>query len=186
MKISGILAIAEENGVIGNSTNELGLPWGRIEEDLKYFQKHTDGHIVVMSRKTFYSFGGRPLRNRLNIILSRNSSETGPLKELASNPGFEDVIILDDLELIRDINPDLLNKYGNEIWIIGGAEIFRKAFELDLIDNLYVTYIKGEYQGNVSLEEVKRGSELLQNLYKRIFDEAGKDERLRFEIFKRK
>ena len=66
MKITLIAAVAE-NRVIGRNG---GLPW-RLPEDLRRFKKRTEGHIVIMGRRTFESLA-RPLPNRPAIVVSRN------------------------------------------------------------------------------------------------------------------
>ena len=66
MDISIIVAVAE-NGVIGKDNQ---LLW-RLSEDLKLFKKRTTNHAIIMGRKTYDSIG-KPLPNRLNIVISRS------------------------------------------------------------------------------------------------------------------
>ncbi|MFM7123220.1 MAG: dihydrofolate reductase, partial [Fluviibacter sp.] len=71
-QLSIIVAIAR-NGIIG-CTNEEGrgaLPW-HLPEDLKHFKETTNGHPIIMGRKTWESLG-RPLPNRRNIVISRQT-----------------------------------------------------------------------------------------------------------------
>jgi dihydrofolate reductase len=49
------------------------LPW-KLPADMKWFRRHTLGKPVVMGRKTFESFGGRPLPERLNIVVTRDEN----------------------------------------------------------------------------------------------------------------
>jgi dihydrofolate reductase len=67
LKISMIAAVSE-NGVIGKDNT---IPW-RMPADMKFFKNTTLGHPVVMGRKTFESFGRRPLLGRMNIVLAKN------------------------------------------------------------------------------------------------------------------
>ena len=65
-----IVALNEKNGIGRN--NE--IPW-KCPEDLCFFKQTTENNIVVMGRKTLDSLSQRPLKNRINIVLSRNKME---------------------------------------------------------------------------------------------------------------
>lgn len=122
-----IVAIALKNRVIGNQGK---LPWN-IPEDLKRFKALTSGHPIIMGRKTYESIG-RPLPNRTNIIITRDSSY--------SAPGVQIAMSLDEALTIAE-------KYDqNEIFIIGGGEIFRLA--MGIADRLYLTTIHGDIHGD--------------------------------------
>ena len=62
-----LIVAMSKNGVIGNNNK---LPW-YIPEDLVNFSELTKGHIIIMGRKTFESLPNGPLKNRLNVVLSR-------------------------------------------------------------------------------------------------------------------
>ena len=116
---------------IGNN-NEIGknnkLLW-HIPEDLKKFKEITQGKTVVMGRNTFESIG-KPLPNRHNIVLSKNS-------KLFSNNCNEKLEIYDDFSKI-------VKKYRNsdeEVFIIGGAQIYKKALESGIVEKLYISHI---------------------------------------------
>ena len=117
--IIGIVAIAK-NFAIGKDGK---LPW-HYSADLKFFKQTTTGNAIVMGRKTFESIG-KPLPNRLNIVLSRSSNiETCP--NLISLKNIEEVIAL--------------NQYlKGDLFIIGGAEIY-KSFA-DTVEKWMVTEI---------------------------------------------
>lgn len=106
-----------------------GLPW-HLPEDLKWFKKITMGHPIVMGRKTAESIG-RPLPGRENIIVSRSLIETPEGFTLAGDPD----------EIHTEIEP----------FVIGGAEIFESM--KPKIDELFLTYIFAEYEGDTFLEE---------------------------------
>ena len=78
MKISLIAAFAEE-GVIGKDGK---IPW-TLKEDLKHFRNKTEGCSVVMGRKTYESIG-RPLPNRLNIVMTKNPKKLEGVKEVSN------------------------------------------------------------------------------------------------------
>ena len=116
---------------IGNN-NEIGknnkLLW-HIPEDLKKFKEITQGKTVVMGRNTFESIR-KPLPNRHNIVLSKNS-------KLFSNNCNEKLEICDDFSKI-------VENYKNsdeEVFIIGGAQIYKKALELGIVEKLYISHI---------------------------------------------
>lgn len=139
MKISLIAAISD-NYVIGN--NELvegkwvySMPWPRISEDMKHFAELTkEGGTVIMGRKTWDSLPSfvRPLKERQNIIMTRDSNFQEDGIYVAHN-------IEEALEMSKSDNP----------YITGGREIYQLALERDLVDEMRITWIHGNYSGNV-------------------------------------
>jgi dihydrofolate reductase len=120
MTISAIVAVDKHNA-IGRDNN---LPW-HLPEDLKFFKRTTMGKPVVMGRKTYESLG-KPLPNRLNIVLSRQEHVTLP----------EHVLHYQDIDTaIRYLK----EKGHEEIFIIGGGKIFTET--LPIIDQLYITEV---------------------------------------------
>lgn len=97
-----------------------------ISDDLKRFKSLTMGHPIIMGRKTFESFPKGALPGRRNIVVTRNKDYAAPGIEAA--PSLEDAIAL--------CAPD------EEIFIIGGGEIYRQA--LPLADRLELTLIDAE------------------------------------------
>ena len=133
-KISIIVA-ASNNMVIGKNND---LPW-LLPSDLKNFKKVTEGHFVIMGRKCWESIPEkfRPLPNRQNIVISRD-------------PEYNAVgaSVINDLEtIIRVFKND--GEYG-EVFIIGGAEIYKRVFEH--ADKLYFTHVLADVEGDVFLE----------------------------------
>ena len=135
MKLSLIAAMAR-NRVIGLKNQ---LPW-RISEDLKYFRRVTSGHPIIMGRKTFESIG-KPLPGRLNIVISRN-------RELLIS-GAAVVNTLSEAILLANTEPT--ENFAGEIFVIGGAEIYRLA--LPRADRLYITEIDHVYPGDAYFPE---------------------------------
>lgn len=121
MSIIGIVAV-DRNGAIGQSG---AIPW-HYSADLKFFKEQTIGHACVMGRRTWDSLK-RPLRERLNIVLSR-SAEVGATEA-------ENVIKLPDKRSALALTPYL----SCDLYIIGGAEIYR-AFQSE-IEHWIVTEI---------------------------------------------
>jgi len=130
MEISIIVAIAE-NGVIGGG-NE--LLW-HIPDDLKRFKRITSGHSVIMGRKTFESIG-KPLPNRRNIVITRNSE-----------------FRVDGIEVANSLRTALeMTKSEDEVFIIGGGEIYRQA--LPLANKLYITRVHDKYEGDTFFPDI--------------------------------
>ncbi len=127
--ISIIVAIAQ-NGVIGND-NE--LLW-HISEDMRYFRAITSGHTVVMGRKTYESIG-RALPKRRNIVLSRQDIT------------IEGCEVLSSLEAAVAATQD-----EDEVFIIGGGEIYKQA--LPLAQRLYITHIEADFEGDTRFAEL--------------------------------
>ena len=126
-QISLIAAVAQ-NGVIGIKNK---LPW-HLAEDLKRFKKLTNGHTIIMGRNTYESIG-KPLSNRLNIVIS---STTPPQSS--------------DTLVFSKSPQDALNfakqKEQSEIFIIGGEKVYR--WFIDTADTLYLTKINHDFDGD--------------------------------------
>ncbi len=115
--ISLIAAVATD-GAIGKDNT---MPW-HISDDLKYFKRVTYGKSVIMGRKTWESLGSKPLPGRDNIIISRTlSAQTLPTSRVHYVRSLESA-----LDLARTI---ALETGQNEIFVIGGGNIYRQAME---------------------------------------------------------
>ncbi len=131
MKITLIAAVAE-NRVIGRDG---GLPW-RLPEDLRRFKRRTQGHVVIMGRRTFESLAA-PLPNRPAIVVSRSRDLDTGEATLANS--------LDEaLDIARDRGED-------EVFILGGSEIY--AMALPLADRLELTVVHAEIEGDTYFPE---------------------------------
>ncbi len=123
MKPYKAIAAMSLNRVIGCGNK---IPW-HIPEDFKWVKENTLGHVIVMGRKTFESIG-RPLPNRENIVLSQQTLKI---------PGVTIIHSFNELEGIES---------EKEIWILGGAEIYRQT--LPHCSDLYLSVIKREVEGD--------------------------------------
>ncbi|MBX7205257.1 MAG: dihydrofolate reductase [Bacteroidia bacterium] len=119
MLISLIVACDEQNGIGKNNQLLCHLP-----ADLKYFKEVTTGHHLVMGRKT-YEAVGKPLPNRVNIVISRN-----PLLDI---PGC--VVKCDLMEAIEYAEAHR----ETELFIAGGGNIYEQTIEF--ADRIYLTRI---------------------------------------------
>lgn len=131
-----IIVAFDDNGLIGDGSK---LPWN-IPEDLKKFKELTLNKVVIMGRKTYESIG-RPLPERVNIILTRKS-------DYAVKGAFVCNNIKDAIEKASE--------YKKEIFIIGGAAIYKQALEIS--EKLYVSHIYGEYEGDTYFPEIDWGN----------------------------
>lgn len=139
MKISHIVCVAEDN-VIGNQGK---MPW-HLSADLKAFKAKTMGHIILMGRKTFESLG-RPLPGRLNIIISRNPLFSVP----------EGTRCFKSIEEALEYCQTLKSQYPDEIFVIGGAEIYRQT--LPRTERIYLTQIHKKYRGDAYYPKIDLG-----------------------------
>lgn len=130
--ISIIAAVGKNTRAIGKKN---GLIW-KIEGDLPRFKKLTTGHPIIMGRNTFLSIG-RPLPDRLNIVLTFNQDEKIPGCVMAHS--------LDDA--IEIAKKDVEQSGKKEIFIIGGGEIFKAS--MPLVDKLYLTIVESDEPGDI-------------------------------------
>ena len=103
-KLSAIVAVCDDWGI--------GLDGGMVvenREDMRHFVACTTGHPVIMGRRTLESFpGGRPLKNRRNVVLSRDSSFS-----------------TEGVEVVRSVEDALAAVAGEqEAWVIGGGQVY--------------------------------------------------------------
>lgn len=111
-----IVAVSREFAIGKNNDLLFNLP-----SDLKYFKEKTMGKVVVMGERTYHSLPCRPLKNRVNIVLSSNPSFLGVGVTIARS--------LDDLlEILKKYNSD-------DIFVIGGGSVY----------NLLMPYCKYAY-----------------------------------------
>ena len=136
--IAAIVAVAR-NGVIGRDG---GLPW-RLPADLRFFKRQTLEKPVIMGRKTFDSIG-KPLPDRLNIVVTRNSEFDAP-----------GVVIADSTDQALDVAASERPE-ASETMVIGGGQIYRET--LDRTTRLYLTDIDAEIEGDTTFPTIDRAS----------------------------
>ncbi|SEM81941.1 dihydrofolate reductase [Mesobacillus persicus] len=116
----------DENRVIGSYNK---LPW-HLPEDLKFFKRVTMGHPIVMGRKTHESIG-KPLPGRENVIITRDRQYRS-----------EGCTVLHTIDELLDF----ASKTDEEVFVIGGAEIFKEI--IPHADRLYLTMIHHQFEGD--------------------------------------
>lgn len=109
--IVSLIAAMDENRAIGFDNK---LPW-HLPDDLKFFKACTQGGVIVMGRKTFESLGSRPLPNRRNIVLTRQTDWT-----------HEGIEVAHDWHQLYN---SLMLQGLDRLWIIGGGEIYTTCLE---------------------------------------------------------
>ena len=112
-----VIVAVNENLVIGKDNQ---LPW-HSSEDLKYFKRITTNNVVIMGRKTYESIG-KPLPNRVNIVISTTTNYT----EVITVNSFDEAL-------------DIASTFDKEIFVIGGASLYEKV--IDDSERLYLTWI---------------------------------------------
>jgi dihydrofolate reductase len=135
--ISLIVATGKDN-VIGKDNK---LIW-HLPADMKFFKEKTTGHCIITGRKNYESIPEkfRPLPNRTNIVITRQEDYHAP-----------GAFVVHSLE-------EAVNKAkatgDNEIFIIGGAEIFKQS--LPFTDRIYLTDIYHSFEGDVFFPEINK------------------------------
>ena len=132
------------------------LLW-RLPEDLKRFKKLTTGHPIIMGRKTYQSIN-RSLPDRTNIIVTRDKNLEIPGCIIVHS-------VIEAIEKAKEFDRE-------EIFIIGGAEIYKET--LPLVDRLYVTKVDLDVEGDAFFPEYS-------NIFtKKILEESGEFEGLKY------
>lgn len=130
-RISIIVAIAR-NGAIGKDNQ---LLW-HISGDLKRFKKLTEGHQVIMGKKTFESLPVRPLKNRTNVVITDTPGEE-----------FEGCLTVYSIQQALE-----LCSGEEESFIIGGGSIYRQF--LPHANKFYLTLVHKDFDADTFFPEV--------------------------------
>ncbi|KAJ8401911.1 hypothetical protein AAFF_G00374920 [Aldrovandia affinis] len=147
-----IVAICPNMG-IGNSGN---LPWHpkRLSNEFKHFQKMTmtptvEGkqNVVIMGRKTWFSIPerNRPLKNRINIVLSRELKEPPAGAHHIASDFSAALCLLDTTELAGRVD---------QVWVIGGSSLYKEAMEAPCLRRLFVTRIQQQFDCDTFLPKI--------------------------------
>ena len=131
-----IVVAYSENRVIGRANK---LPWN-IPEDLKRFKKLTTGHTVIMGRKTCESIVkrlGHVLPNRRNIVIS------------TTMPPAKGVEVIRSLKVALDLCKD-----DDEVFILGGEQVFKQSLVIDAVDRIYATEIHAKFDGDTYFPKI--------------------------------
>ena len=149
----------DENRLIGANNK---LPW-HFKEDLQYFKEVTSTHDLLMGRLTFesiLSYRQKPLPHRHHYVATQTKTYD-----------FESVTTVADVTGFIETYPK-----EKELFIIGGAKLYAQL--LPLVDRLYVTHVKGAYEGDAWFPEI--------DLSDWMKIEKGETEELCFRMYERK
>jgi dihydrofolate reductase len=128
-----VIAAIAKNNALGKDND---LIW-YLPADLKRFKKVTTGHYILMGRNTFESIG-KPLPNRTTIIITRNK-----------NYSKEGCLVAGSIEEAIE-----LAKEEAQLFIIGGAQIYKEIMAKDLADQLDITLVHSEFDADVYFPEI--------------------------------
>ncbi len=128
--IISLIAAVSENNVIGKNNT---LPW-HLPTDMKYFRDTTMGHCVIMGRKNYDSIPlkYRPLEGRTNIVVTKQ-------KDFKADK----CIVVNSIE---DALSEAKNKNETEVFVIGGADIYRQT--IGIADKIHYTKIHHSFDGD--------------------------------------
>jgi dihydrofolate reductase len=135
--IISLIAAMDKNRGIGKNNK---LPW-HLPSDLKRFKRLTMGHYLMMGRKTYETIG-KPLPGRVMIIVTR---QKGYLAEGCTV-----------VNSIQQAITEAENHHEEELFVIGGAEIFQQV--LDIADKIYLTNVHAEIDASVYFPEIDPGA----------------------------
>ena len=134
-----LIVAVDRNWAIGKD-NKLLVS---IPDDMKFFRETTTGKVVVMGRKTLESFpGGKPLKNRVNIVLTHDPKYT-----------VKDAIVVHSKE---ELDAQLKNYPSDDVYVIGGESIYRML--LDDCNRAFVTYVDYSYDADTFFPNLDENS----------------------------
>ena len=150
LKIKLICAVSQNN-VIGKNNQ---LPW-RIKDEMRYFKQTTIGNAVVMGFHTFESLDFNPLDDRLNIILtSKDHLKSNSDKQTFFVNNIEDVLLIARSQNVENL------------FVIGGKQIYDLFLTKKLVDEIYYSMIKKDYDGDTTMVEIDWNTYRLKSLQK--------------------
>jgi dihydrofolate reductase len=129
-----LIVAVSRNGVIGLNGK---MPW-HLPKDLQYFKKITLNNTVIMGRFTFEAIG-KPLPNRKNIVLSKKYN------------AMDGVWVAHSWEEIS-----LFIQENEQIFVIGGQQIFEQALNQGLIKKIYRTFVHHDFDGDTFFPNIDK------------------------------
>jgi dihydrofolate reductase len=137
-----IIAAAGENNSLGKDND---LVW-HLPDDFKRFKELTSGNHILMGRKTFETFP-KPLPNRKHLIITRQDNYSVP----------ENCFVFDAIQSAIDFTDN------QDIWIIGGGEIYKQSMEI--ADRIELTRVHSEFEADTFFPEIGEEWELVSEEY---------------------
>jgi dihydrofolate reductase len=160
-----VIAACDKNFAIGYKNH---LPWPRMKRDMQFFKSKTIGNVVIMGRTTFESLGSKPLPNRTNFVISK------------SLPKQEGITVFRNLDSCFHFL-DRMN--DNDVYIIGGQDIYKQALEMNQTKSVYLNQIGGVFDADAwfPVDLLQTNSFVLQEQH----EEMENDVTINFMTFKR-
>lgn len=135
-----MIAAADKNWAIGNK----GKLLTQLSGDMKFFRSKTAGNVVILGRKTLSTFpGGKPLKNRENIVLTANEEFDGQGAVIVHS-------VEELLEYAKKFN-------GEDVYVIGGESVYSQLIQY--CDTAYITKFDKEFEADVYIENLDKSKE---------------------------
>lgn len=124
----------DSNGAIGKDNK---LLWS-LPLDMAYFKQTTLGHSIITGRKNYESIPEkyRPLKDRNNIVLTYQNDYKAP-----------------GSTVVNSIHEALSSVNSDEVYIIGGGQIYRSFLEAGLVDEILITHVDHEFEADIYFPE---------------------------------
>uniref|UniRef100_H0XQ29 Dihydrofolate reductase n=1 Tax=Otolemur garnettii TaxID=30611 RepID=H0XQ29_OTOGA len=182
-RLNCIIAVSQNRGIGKNGD----LPWPPLRNEFNYFQRMTttssvEGkqNLVIMGRKTWFSIPekNRPLKDRINIVLSRE------LKESSQGAHFLAKSLDDALKHIEE--PELANKV-DMVWIVGGSSVYKEAMNQPGHVKLFVTRIMQDFECDTFFPEIDLKKYKLLSEYPGVLSDVQEEKgiKYRFEVYEK-
>lgn len=171
-----IIACINQKRAIGKN----GKLLYHIGNDISNFARMTKNNgVVIMGRKTFESLpNGEPLKDRINIILTSN-------EEYGVSQDFDNVYIAHSIKDVIELCEAFFS--DKELFVIGGEALYRQFMDGDLVDELRLTVVKDDEEGDATFPEFNEDE--WSTYYKsmaQVSSWEGVDKSFYFHILKRK
>ena len=171
-----IIACINQKRAIGKN----GKLLYHIGNDISNFARMTKNNgVVIMGRKTFESLpNGEPLKDRINIILTSN-------EEYGVSKDFDNVYIVHSIKDVIELCEAFFS--DKELFVIGGEALYRQFMDGDLVDELRLTVVKDDKEGDATFPEFNEDE--WSTYYKSMAQVSsceGVDKSFYFHILKRK
>ncbi|MEA4973502.1 Dihydrofolate reductase [bioreactor metagenome] len=135
-----MIAAADKNWAIGNKGELLT----QLSGDMKFFRSKTAGNVVILGRKTLSTFpGGKPLKNRENIVLTTNEEFDG-----------QGAVIVHSVEELLEY----AKRFDDgDVYVIGGESVYSQLIQY--CDTAYITKFDKEFEADVYIENLDKSEE---------------------------
>lgn len=160
MRIKLIACINQVNA-LGKDNNLLY----HISSDLANFKRLTMGGVLIMGKNTYESLPKKPLPNRTTIIIC-DEADYNP-----QNDGDQSVFVADSIPSALSIVETLDNE---NVFVVGGASIYTQFIDGGLVDEMYLTIVDDDTEGDVTFPEINTSKYQLRYISEPMKDGKGK------------